>query len=168
LVVHPRDVSFRQLLEDTALGKTVDKESIIVFSMAVGRSRREVRTVRVGGTGDGGKPAVEEDKVLGHGVEDPDLVWGVVVDHLGRSGSVEGIEGDGLLGDETAHSLVFDLLVDEFFIWVPGAEDWKGVRTMLNGITQGDERCMLTPLMLWFGSSAATSFARGPAHTSSC
>jgi hypothetical protein len=55
--------------------------------------------------------------------------------------------------------------VDNWFIRVPSAENWKLL------VSEGKKgvslRCMLTPLMLWFGSSGATSLARGPAQTSS-
>lgn len=127
LVVHPCDAGFAQLLEDAALWETVDVEGVVVGSVAVGGSRRDVGAIGVGRARDSSEPAIEQDKVLSHCVENTDLVWGVVVDNFSRARLVEGIVGDGLLGDEAAHVFVLDVHVGNLLIWVPGAEDWRGL-----------------------------------------
>jgi hypothetical protein len=109
-------------LEDALLGETVDEESLVVLAVAVGGTRGDISTVGVGGAGDSCEPAVEEDVVLSHGSEDSDLVLGVVVDNLSSAGLVQSIKGDGLLSNETTHSLQVEE-VGGILLGVVGAED---------------------------------------------
>lgn len=123
LVVHPRDVSLGQLLEDAALRETVDPKGSIVGSMAVRGTGCEVCTVGVGRARDRRKPAIEEDEILGHGTKHGNLARGIVVDDLSCARFVEGLVGNGLLSDEATHVFVLDAHVNNFLIGVEGAED---------------------------------------------
>jgi len=66
-------------------------------------TRGEVGAVGVRWTRDGSKPAVEEDEVLCHGVEDRNVLRGVVVDNFGRGLKILVLVGNALLRDETIH-----------------------------------------------------------------
>jgi hypothetical protein len=91
--------------------------------MAVGSSRSEVCSVGVCRAWDGGKPSIEQDKVLSYGAEDTNLVWSVVVDDLSSTSLVSSIEGKGLFGHESSHILLFLQAVCSSFIWMICAED---------------------------------------------
>jgi hypothetical protein len=91
--------------------------------MAVGSSRSEVCSVGVCRAWDGGKPSVEQDKVLSYGAEDTDLVWSVVVNDLSSTSLVGSIEREGLFGHESSHILLFLQAVCSSFIRMICAED---------------------------------------------
>lgn len=116
-VVDPADVVFGELLEDGALGEGRPVEVGVVGAVAVGRARRQIGAVGVGWAGHGGEPAVEENKVLGHGVEDGDVLGGVVVDDLAgaREVAFDAVRGD-LLSNKALHVGGMDVV-----IWMVGA-----------------------------------------------
>lgn len=103
LIVLPCDALIRELLEDGLLGECGGHEVVVVLSVAVRGARGQVGPVGVGGTWDGGKPAIKQHEVLRNGVEDGDVVRGEVVDCF--SGPVEVIlwVGSALLADEPIH-----------------------------------------------------------------
>ena len=84
-VVDPADISSGQLLEDGHLRQLGLQKVIVVLPVTVRGTGGEIRPVGVCGTGDGSEPPVEQHKVLSHGVENGDMIGGVVVDHLGRT-----------------------------------------------------------------------------------
>lgn len=103
-VVDPADVMFGELLEDGTLGEGRPVEVRVVGAVAVGGAGRQIGAVGVGWAGNSSEPAVEEHKVLGHGVEDGDVLEGIVVDDLAgaREVAVDAVCGD-LLRDEALH-----------------------------------------------------------------
>jgi len=121
-VVDPGDVLLGQLLEDGTLRESRDVEISVVSAVAVRRARGEVRAVRVRRARDGTEPAVEENEVLGHGVEHRDVVRGQVVDRLSRAGNVVGVVGEHLLGHEALHRGLLLARLDRGLVRVPGAE----------------------------------------------
>lgn len=124
LVVDPADVGFAELLEDALLRQAKHVEGIVVLTVPVARAAGDVRAVGVCRAWNGRKPAVKEHKVLGHGVEDGDVRWRVVVDDLGGARLVDGRKGDGLLCHEAAHRLVHPVVggCDGGLVGVVGAE----------------------------------------------
>ena len=68
--------------------------------MAVAGAGGDVGSVGVCRAGNSAEPAVEEHKVLGHGLEHGDVIRLVVVDGLRRAGLVLSAVLDGLFGDK--------------------------------------------------------------------
>jgi len=123
LVVHPGDILLGQLLKNGLLGQTVDIEVIVVSAVTVGCTRGDVRTIGVGRARNRGEPAIKQHEVLGHCVENADLVRGIIVDCLRCTGLVQCLECHGLFSHESAHVLSLVVLVDCLLIWVPRAEN---------------------------------------------
>ena len=123
LIIHPGDVVLGELLEDGSLRKTVYSERNVVLAVAMRCSRGDVRTVRVCRAGYGCEPAVKHHEVLGHCVEDSDLVWSVVIDSFSSTGLVQGLVGEGLFRHETAHALDLNVCIGQILSGMPCAEN---------------------------------------------
>lgn len=102
-VIHPADVVLRQLLKDGGLGKRGSQKVVVVLAVAVRGARSQIRAVGVSGTRHRGEPPVKEHKVFRHGIEDGDVVRGVVVDDLACARLVRRRVGAHLLRHETTH-----------------------------------------------------------------
>lgn len=107
-VVDPGDACLRELLEDRPLGKGRGQKAVIIPPMAVRSARGQVGAIGVCWPRNGGKPAVKKHKILGHGVEDGDMVGGVVVDDFGgaRDIMLVNVIGQHLLGDKAFHQRI--------------------------------------------------------------